>query len=97
MKQRREGRREGGAEVQQHPLLPAPQRCWDGATPADENNVMFLVVAPPEELQKQLVEQVELRKKLEREFQHLKGKASIYAVERLCGTKEKVSTHNFLQ
>lgn len=27
-----------------------------------------------EELQKQLLEQVELRKKLEREFQHLKGK-----------------------
>lgn len=27
-----------------------------------------------EELQKQLVEQVELRKKLEREFQHLKGR-----------------------
>lgn len=27
-----------------------------------------------EELQKQLVEQMELRKKLEREFQHLKGK-----------------------
>lgn len=72
-------RREGGAEVQQHPpLLPAPQRCWDGATRADENNVVFLVVVPPEELQKQLVEQVELRKKLEREFQHLKGKASIH-------------------
>ncbi|TWW67784.1 SKI family transcriptional corepressor 1 -like protein-B [Takifugu flavidus] len=68
-----EGGREGGAEARQHPpLLPAPQRCWDGATPADENNVLFLVVAPPEELQKQLVEQVELRKKLEREFQHLK-------------------------
>lgn len=27
-----------------------------------------------EELQKQLMEQVELRKKLEREFQHLKGR-----------------------
>ena len=31
----------------------------------------------PEELQKQLVEQVELRKKLEREFQHLKGRRKV--------------------
>lgn len=30
-----------------------------------------------EELQKQLVEQVELRKKLEREFQHLKGRTKV--------------------
>lgn len=46
--------------------------------------MVFLVVAPPEELQKQLVEQVELRKKLEREFQHLKGKASIHVLIYSC-------------
>ena len=34
----------------------------------------FLAFGFTEELQKQLVEQVELRKKLEREFQHLKGR-----------------------
>lgn len=33
-----------------------------------------------EELQKQLVEQVELRKKLEREFQHLKGRTKVSLV-----------------
>lgn len=33
-----------------------------------------------EELQKQLLEQVELRKKLEREFQNLKGKLNSEAV-----------------
>lgn len=34
-----------------------------------------------EELQKQLVEQVELRKKLEREFQHLKGRTQSESVD----------------
>ena len=35
---------------------------------------VFFAFGFTEELQKQLVEQVELRKKLEREFQHLKGR-----------------------
>lgn len=35
---------------------------------------LFICLFFAEELQKQLLEQVELRKKLEREFQHLKGK-----------------------
>lgn len=37
-------------------------------------SVFIYVFIFAEELQKQLLEQVELRKKLEREFQHLKGK-----------------------
>lgn len=37
-------------------------------------NKLFLLYILTEELQKQLVEQVELRKKLEREFQNLKGR-----------------------
>jgi len=37
-------------------------------------NKLLLLFILTEELQKQLVEQVELRKKLEREFQNLKGR-----------------------
>lgn len=48
-------------------MLRGPQAC---KTPLD--NLYFCLIL--EELQKQLLEQVELRKKLEREFQSLKGK-----------------------
>lgn len=48
-------------------MLSGPQAC---KTPLDI--LYFCLIL--EELQKQLLEQVELRKKLEREFQSLKGK-----------------------
>lgn len=52
--------------------------------PCSRLNYLVLPSCLTEELQKQLAEQVELRKKLEREFQHLKGRTKICLYDVSC-------------